>query len=83
MFDLRELELMFLDPTDLLINKINRFLISKKPHKCQSTPVFSENLQFFLTLFFSKRSFESLPFQAHGWRPCLIRIGVACEATTL
>ena len=26
MFDLRELKLMFLDPTDLLIKKINRLL---------------------------------------------------------
>ena len=30
MFDSRELKLMFLDPTDLLINNINRFLISNE-----------------------------------------------------
>ena len=26
MFDLRELKLMFLDPTDLIINNINKYL---------------------------------------------------------
>ena len=30
MFDLRELKLMFLDPTDLIINNINKFLSNKK-----------------------------------------------------
>tara|TARA_Y100000991_G_C21647236_1_gene210776 strand:- start:238 stop:351 length:114 start_codon:yes stop_codon:yes gene_type:complete len=30
MFDLRELQLMFLDPIDLVINNINRFLSNKK-----------------------------------------------------
>ncbi len=30
MFDLRELKLMFLDPTDLIINNINKYLYSKK-----------------------------------------------------
>ena len=30
MFDIRELNLMFLDPTDLLINNINKFLNSSK-----------------------------------------------------
>ncbi len=30
MFDLRELKLMFIDPTDLLINNINKFLCSNK-----------------------------------------------------
>ena len=30
MFDFRELKLMFYDPTDLLINNINKFLSSKK-----------------------------------------------------
>ena len=30
MFDLRELELMFFDPTDLIINNINKFLNSIK-----------------------------------------------------
>ena len=29
-FDLIELKLMFLDPTDLLIDKLNKFLMSKK-----------------------------------------------------
>ena len=33
MFDLRELNLMFLDPTDLIINNINKFLNSKKTIK--------------------------------------------------
>jgi len=33
MFDLRELKLMFLDPTDLIINNINRFLSSNKTIK--------------------------------------------------
>ena len=33
MFDLRELKLMFLDPTDLIINKINRLLNSNKTIK--------------------------------------------------
>ena len=33
MFDLRELKLMFLDPTDLIINNINKFLYSKKAVK--------------------------------------------------
>ena len=28
MFDLRELKLMFLDPTDLIINNINKYLYS-------------------------------------------------------
>ncbi len=28
MFDLRELKLMFFDPTDLIINNINKFLSS-------------------------------------------------------
>jgi len=31
--DLKELRLMFLDPTDLIISKINRFLYSKKTIK--------------------------------------------------
>ena len=30
MFDLRELELMFIDPTDLVVNSINRLLNSNK-----------------------------------------------------
>ena len=30
MFDLRELKLMFLDPTDLVINNINKYLYSNK-----------------------------------------------------
>jgi len=30
MFKLKELELMFLDPTDLIINYINKSLISNK-----------------------------------------------------
>ncbi len=30
MFELKELKLMFLDPTDLIINNINKFLRSKK-----------------------------------------------------
>ena len=33
MFDFRELKLMFLDPTDLIINNINRFLITNKTIK--------------------------------------------------
>ena len=33
MFDLRELKLMFLDPTDLIINNINKYLYSKKTIK--------------------------------------------------
>jgi len=33
MFDLRELKLMFLDPTDLIINSINRFLLRNKTIK--------------------------------------------------
>ena len=33
MFDLKELRLMFLDPTDLIIIKINRFLYSNKTIK--------------------------------------------------
>ncbi len=30
MFKLKELELMFLDPTDMLINSINKILLSNK-----------------------------------------------------
>jgi hypothetical protein len=33
MFDLNELEIMFLDPTDLLINNINKYLNSNKTIK--------------------------------------------------
>ena len=33
MFDLRELKLMFLDPIDLVIENINRILISNKTIK--------------------------------------------------
>jgi len=33
MFDLKELKLMFLDPTDLIINKINKYLCSNKTIK--------------------------------------------------
>ena len=33
MFDLRELKLMFFDPTDLIINNINKYLNSKKTIK--------------------------------------------------
>ena len=33
MFDFKELELMFLDPTDLIINKINRYLSANKTFK--------------------------------------------------
>jgi len=33
MFDLRELTLMFLDPTDLIINNINKYLYSYKAIK--------------------------------------------------
>ena len=33
MFDLKELKLMFLDPTDLIINNINRILCSNKTIK--------------------------------------------------
>ena len=32
-FDLRELKLMFLDPTDLIINNINSYLYSNKAIK--------------------------------------------------
>ena len=30
MFDVKELELMFFDPTDLIINNINKYLNSNK-----------------------------------------------------
>ena len=30
MFDLEELKIMFFDPTDLIINNINRLLLSNK-----------------------------------------------------
>ena len=33
MFDLRELKLMFLDPTDLIINNINKYNNSNKAIK--------------------------------------------------
>ena len=33
MFDLRELKLMFLDPTDLIINNINKYLYRMKAFK--------------------------------------------------
>ncbi len=33
MFDLNELKLMFFDPTDLIINNINKFLIRNKTIK--------------------------------------------------
>jgi len=33
MFDLSELKLMFLDPTDLIINNINKYLYSNKSIK--------------------------------------------------
>ena len=33
MFDLKELKLMFLDPTDLIINKINKLLSNNKTIK--------------------------------------------------
>ncbi len=33
MFDLKELKLMFLDPTDLIINNINKYLYSNKAIK--------------------------------------------------
>ena len=33
MFDFRELKLMFLDPTDLIINNVNRFLYRNKTIK--------------------------------------------------
>ena len=33
MFDLRELKLMFLDPTDLIINNINEYLYTNKAIK--------------------------------------------------
>ncbi len=33
MFNLEELKLMFLDPTDLIINNINKFLSSNKTIK--------------------------------------------------
>ena len=33
MFDLRELKLMFLDPNDLIINNINKYLYSKEAIK--------------------------------------------------
>ena len=33
MFDLKELKLMFVDPTDLIINNINKFLSSNKTIK--------------------------------------------------
>jgi len=33
MFDLQELKLMFLDPTDLIINNINKYLHSNKAIK--------------------------------------------------
>ena len=33
MFDLKELKLMFMDPTDLIINNINKYLSSYKTIK--------------------------------------------------
>ena len=30
MFDLKELKIMFLDPTDLIVNNINKYLYSNK-----------------------------------------------------
>ena len=33
MFDFKELTLMFLDPTDLIINNINKYLYSNKAIK--------------------------------------------------
>jgi len=34
MFDFREIKLMFLDPTDLIINNNNKYLYSNKVVKC-------------------------------------------------
>ena len=33
MFDLRDLKLMFLDPTDLVVNNINKYLYSNEAIK--------------------------------------------------
>ena len=33
MFDLKELKLMFLDPTDLIVNHINKYLYNNKAIK--------------------------------------------------
>ena len=33
MFDLKELKLIFLDPTDLIVNNINKYLYSNKTIK--------------------------------------------------
>ena len=33
MFDLKELKIMFLDPTDMIVNNINKYLYSNKAIK--------------------------------------------------
>ena len=44
MFDLKELKLMFLDPTDLIINNINNYLCSNKTIK-SIEELFGEEMQ--------------------------------------
>ena len=49
MFDLRELKLMFLDTTDLIINNINKYLYSNKAIKF----IFSKEIIFLFLPFVS------------------------------
>ena len=56
MFDLKELKLMFLDPTDLIINNINKFLYSNKQLNLfflrNNFPIFSFASTLFSSYFF-------------------------------
>ena len=56
MFDTRELKLMFLDPTDLIINNINEYLSRNKALKLiflrDNFPIFLLKRLFFCSYFY-------------------------------
>ena len=59
MFDLRELKLMFLDPTDLIVNNLNRLLSNNKTIQfifLETIPIFSCCKDSFFVLIFLSSS---------------------------
>ena len=60
MFDLRDLELMFADRTDLLINSINKFLNSKKKIQLGGNKFMKKELTFLKIVSKEKEQFQIL-----------------------
>ena len=72
MFDLKEIKLMFLDPTDLIINNINKYLYSNKAIKFISKRIyFPDSLPINSFLWQSKRFLSARIFSSQFFIPTI------------